>query len=119
MSAGAGAWYMTDMVALAKIPVRMTVDEFLNWNPGDGLRWQLVDGEPRAMAPANRTHGSIQNELGSLIRNYLRERRSPCVTVTTPGIVPRVLSGHNVRIPDLAVTCSAYDAEESTLTDRS
>src|SRR5579872_5113723 len=107
------------MVALAKIPVPMSAEEFLNWNPGDGQRWQLVDGEPRAMAPANRTHGSIQNELGSLIRNYLRERQSPCVVVTTPGIVPPVLSGHNVRIPDLAVTRSAYDSEESTLTDPS
>ena len=33
------------MVALAKTPVRMSVAEFLNWNPGDGRRWQLIDGE--------------------------------------------------------------------------
>ena len=37
------------MTALHKPPVtRMTLDEFLSWDPGDpsGARWQLIDGEP-------------------------------------------------------------------------
>jgi Uma2 family endonuclease len=46
-------------------PSRMSVAEFLTWDPGDGQAWQLVDGEPQAMAPANHTHGAIQNELGA------------------------------------------------------
>ncbi len=43
------------MVALAKTSRRMTVAEFLDWDSGDrtGRRWQLVDGEPQAMAPAS------------------------------------------------------------------
>jgi Uma2 family endonuclease len=91
---------------LAKIPVRMTVGEFLQWDSDDGCRYELVDGEPRAMAPASTIHGFLQNELGSLIRNHLLERASGCEVVANPGIVPRLLSEHNVRIPDLAVTCS-------------
>ena len=105
------------MSALPKIPVRMTVAEFLAWNPSTPQLWQLVDGEPQAMAPASRTHGAIQNELGSLIRNHLSERGSPCSVITTPGVIPHVQSDTNVRIPDLAVTCSGYDTEESALTD--
>ena len=105
------------MTALPKIPTRMTVAEFLAWNPPSAQLWQLVDGEPQAMAPANRTHGAIQAELGSLIRNHLAERSSPCSVVTMPGIIPRVQSETNLRIPDLAVTCSGYDAEESALAD--
>jgi Uma2 family endonuclease len=105
------------MTALPKIPVRMTVAEFLAWNPPSTQLWQLVDGEPQAMAPANRTHGAIQNELGSLIRNHLAERSSPCSVVTTPGVIPRVQSETNLRVPDLAVTCSGYDTEESALAD--
>jgi Uma2 family endonuclease len=105
------------MIALPKIPVRMTVGEFFVWDPPSAQLWQLVDGEPQAMAPANRTHGAIQNELGSLIRNHLSENFSPCSVITTPGVIPRVQSDTNVRIPDLAVTCSSYDAEESVLTD--
>lgn len=103
------------MSALPKIPVRMTVAEFFAWNPPSPQLWQLVDGEPQAMAPASITHGAIQNELGSLIRNHLADRASPCRVVTMPGVIPHVQSETNVRIPDLAVTCSGYDAEESAL----
>jgi Uma2 family endonuclease len=95
----------------------MTVAEFLAWNPPSTQLWQLVDGEPQAMAPANRTHGAIQNELGSLIRNHLAECSSPCSVVATPGVIPRVQSETNLRVPDLAVTCSGYNTEESALAD--
>ena len=103
------------MSALPKIPVRMTVAEFFAWNPPSPQLWQLVDGEPQAMAPASITHGAIQAELCSLIRNHLEERSSPCRVITAPGVIPRVQAETNVRIPDLAVACSGYDAEESAL----
>jgi Uma2 family endonuclease len=105
------------MSALPKIPVRMTVAEFLAWNPPAPQPWQLVDGEPQAMAPASRTHGAIQNELGRLIGNHLANHGSPCAVVTTPGIVPHVHSETNFRVPDLAVACSGYEAEETALSD--
>ncbi len=95
----------------------MNVAEFLAWSPASAQRWQLVDGEPQAMAPANRTHGAIQAELCRLIANHLAERKSPCSVVTAPGVVPRVQAEINFRIPDLAVTCSGYESEESALAD--
>ena len=105
------------MSALPKIPIRMTVAEFFAWNPPSPQLWQLVDGEPQAMAPANHTHGAIQGELARLIGNTLDQRGTPCHVVITPGVIPRVQSETNVRIPDLAVTCSGYGTEESALTD--
>jgi Uma2 family endonuclease len=105
------------MPVVAKIPIRMTVDEFLKWDSGDALRYELADGEPRAMAPASTIHGFLQNELGSLIRNHLRDKASGCEVVANPGVVPRLLSEHNVRIPDLAVTCSPLAAGQATLPD--
>jgi Uma2 family endonuclease len=105
------------MVALAKIPIRMTVAEFLKWDSEDGFRYELVDGEPRAMALASTVHGFLQNELGRLIGNHLREKASNCEVVANPGIVPRLLSEHNVRILDLAVTCSPLTAGQATLPD--
>jgi len=105
------------MLALAKIPVRMTVDEFLKWDSDDRFRYELVDGEPRAMAPASTLHGFLQNELGSLIRNHLLEKASGCEVVANPGVVPWLLSEYNVRIPDLAVTCSPLAAGQATLPD--
>lgn len=38
----------------------MTVAEFFAWTPPKARAWQLVDGEPQAMAPASRTDGAIQ-----------------------------------------------------------
>jgi Uma2 family endonuclease len=105
------------MAVLAKIPVRMSVEEFLNWDPGDTLKYELVDGEPRAMAPANRTQGILQGRLATLINNHLDRDQRPCSVVVEPGVVPRLLSDHNLRVPDLAVTCAPYESEEAVLVD--
>ncbi len=95
----------------------MTVRDFLGWESGDGLRYELVDGQPHAMAPAGTIYGFLQSELGSLIRNYLRERGPGCEVLANPGVVPHLLSAHNVRVPDLAVTCSKLMLGQTTLSD--
>jgi Uma2 family endonuclease len=105
------------MVALAKIAVRMTVRDFLDWEPGDGLHYELVDGEPHAMAPASNVHALLQNELARLLGNYLIEHRAGCEALINPGVIPRLLSAHNVRIPDLAVTFSKVLPGQPTLSD--
>ena len=56
-------------------------------------------------------------ELSRLIANHLADRASPCRVMPTPGVIPRVQSETNFRIPDLAVACSRYDAEDSALAD--
>ena len=39
----------------------MSVAEFIAWHgDGSGAKFELVDGEPRAMAPASVTHGLIR-----------------------------------------------------------
>ena len=95
----------------------MSVQDFLAWNPGDGRPWQLVDGKPQAMAPANRTHGTLLGELGAVIGNHVRNQANRCSVAMLPGIVPHVRATYNMRVPDLAVTCSDYEAEETALTD--
>jgi Uma2 family endonuclease len=105
------------MSAFLKLPVWMSVRDFLAWEPGDAQRYELVDGQPRAMAPAGTIHGFLQNELGSLIRNHLREHRRGCEVLANPGVIPGLLSTHNVRIPDLGVTCSPLVPGQSTLPD--
>jgi len=95
----------------------MTVAEFLDWAPpGGGHRWELVDGTPRAMAPATPRHGAIQNEAGRLIGNHLVDKRPECRVVTEPGVRPaQVRADHNVRVPDLAVTCVPWDSDDKVL----
>ena len=97
------------MVAIPKLaPSRMTIEEFLDW-PGDGSphKFQLIDGEPVAMAPASITHGIVQANLARLIGNHLAG--TDCYVVVGPGVIPRIRSEANFRIPDLAVSCERDD----------
>ena len=112
VSPGSVVGYDSPMSSALKPPAQMTVTEFLAWNAPGETCWQLVDGEPVAMAPASRTHGTLQLELGSVIRNHLAEAGNQCTVIAAPGIVPRVRANENFRIPDLAVTCTRYDTEE-------
>lgn len=100
-----------------KVPPMMDVAEFLAWDAPANMQWQLVDGEPQAMAPASRTHGVIQAELARLLGNHFDERNSPCTVVGAAGVVPRVQADINVRVPDLAVTCTGTQEEELTLSE--
>jgi Uma2 family endonuclease len=105
------------MSAVVNLSLYMSVSDFLAWESGDGLRYELVDGEPRATAPASTIHAFLQNELGSLIRNHLREHRSGCVVLANPGVIPRLLSAHNMRVPDLGVTCSPLIPGQAAMPD--
>ncbi len=58
------------------------------------------------MAPASDRHGRIQGELTSLIGTHLKNNRPECSVVTAPGVVPRIRSSENFRIPDIGITCS-------------
>ena len=86
----------------------MTVAEFQDWDPPAELaqrRWELVDGEPVCMSPPSVDHGAIQSEVGRLLGNWLVAHRPECRVIITPGVVPRIRSDVNERVPDLAVTC--------------
>lgn len=102
------------MSAATQLPTTMTVAEFLAWDP-DGDRWELIDGTPRAMAPATPRHGAIQNEVGRLLGNHLADGRPACRVITEPGIRPRVRANLNVCVPDLAITCTALDPADRLL----
>ena len=90
----------------SKIPAVMTVDEFIAW-PGDGQggRYQLVDGALRAMSPASATHGIIQANLAGIIRDHLNIPGNPCRVATEPAVAVRARAKHNLRVPDLGVSC--------------
>jgi Uma2 family endonuclease len=94
----------------------MTVEEFLDC-PGDGSgkKFELVDGEPRAMAPASVSHGIIQATLARLLGTHLSGTAR--YVVVEPGIVPRVRSDANMRVPDLAVSCEVPDRGQRALTE--
>lgn len=82
-------------------PRPMTVEEFLVWDDGTDTRYELVGGQPVAMAPPAATHGALAMAIGIQIGTRLRP---PC----------RVVSEAGIRLPDredtyfqadIAVTC--------------
>lgn len=95
----------------------MTLAEFLVWDAPGPENWQLVDGEPTAMAPASAENGAIQMELGRLIGNHLVGRGSTCRVIGGPGVIPRVRANNNMRVPDLAVSCTPYELDGHALSE--
>jgi len=85
----------------------MTVADFLAW-PGDGTgrKFQLVDGEVRAMSPGSAVHAMIQTNLAYELRRHMVEQKIQSRVGTEPGVLTRVRSKINVRVPDLGVTCT-------------
>jgi Uma2 family endonuclease len=105
--------HLSFMSTALKLPPRMTVAEFLEWEPDDrtGARWQLRDGEPELMAPASDRHGSIVAQLSFLLISHLVARGSPCRVVVAPGVVPAERSEDNCLVPDLGITCAPPTGE--------
>jgi Uma2 family endonuclease len=96
----------------------MTVADFLAWDAPDGSdRWELIDGVPHAMAPAAPRHGAILGEAAMLIGLHLRDTRPVCRVVIEGGVQPKVRANVNVRVPDLAVTCTPAEPEDRLLRD--
>lgn len=105
------------MTATLKNPDAMSLDEFLVWDVPEGALWQLVDGEPRAMAPTSPIRGVIQSRLAGWLANHLDSQGGRCLALTNPGVRLGVRADSNYRIPDVAVTCSDLIAGESMIQD--
>jgi Uma2 family endonuclease len=94
----------------------MTVAEFLDW-PGDGSgrKFQLVDGEPRAMSPGSATHGLVQANLAAVIGKHVRA--GGYYVGIRPAVETRVRADINLRVPDLGVTCAPNEIGQRTFPD--
>ena len=92
-------------------PTVMTVAEFLEL-PGE--RHELVDGVVHDMPPSSPRHGVIAAHAARLLGNHL-QGHPRCRVVIEPGVQPRMNAAHNVRIPDLAVTCAPIGADDRLL----
>ena len=76
--------------AARRVSATMNMADFLAWaTPGNG-RWQLIDGQPQAMAPASETHNILQGELGALNRNHLVAMGRRCMLDPNAGIGPHL-----------------------------
>ncbi len=80
---------------------RMTVDQFLAWEDGTDARYELVDGQPVAMASGTPEHGELIARGSRLVGSRLRD---PCRVVNATAI-RRVQDHWRSYVPDVLVTC--------------
>jgi Uma2 family endonuclease len=95
--------------------VWMTAGQFMNW-PGDGTarRFQLIDGEPVAMAPPALVHCALQARLTTELNIHLRRARPGCEALTGAGVGPDLNRETNVRVPALTVICGSLSEKIAT-----
>ena len=70
-----------------RVTTPMTVDEFRTWADRQPGRWELVDGQPRAMSPASSTHGFIQARAAYLVERHIEASGNPCRSATEPPVI--------------------------------
>lgn len=81
----------------------MTVDEFLSWYEGDTseFRYELIAGQPVAMAPPSVAHGALMSSLAIRLGASLKP---PCRVIAEAGIRLADRADQWFQA-DLAVTC--------------
>ncbi len=77
-------------------------DHYLEWEIRQPLRYELIDGKPRAMGGGTAEHDTIGNTLPAKLRARLRGR--PC-RVQGPDL--KVKAGSDGRYPDALIDCGA------------
>jgi len=70
---------------------QMTLAEFLRWEDGTDTRYELLAGQPVAMAPPAPPHGFLAARLCARIEGALQSRR-PCMVQIEVGIAQATLS---------------------------
>jgi Uma2 family endonuclease len=81
-----------------------TLEEFLEWEERQELRYEFDGFQPVAMNGGTFGHETIADQLRATLRSRLRG--SPC-RVASPGMKVEVLG--RIRYPDALVTCTPID----------
>jgi Uma2 family endonuclease len=77
----------------------LTADELERMPDDDSVRTELDEGELITMPPTGLEHAYRENEIGSILRSYVKRNRLGRVYTGEPGFR---LSGETVRAPDVA-----------------
>jgi Uma2 family endonuclease len=89
------------------VPARrgMTVDAFFAWSEEqpDSKRYELVDGEPVAMAPERAAHARLKAEIWLALRDGIRSRGLPCEAL--PDGMTVKIDEYTAYEPDAVVQC--------------
>jgi Uma2 family endonuclease len=83
----------------------MTVADFLDWDNGTDIRYELVRGEVVAMVSSLMGHGDLVAAITIAIGKRLAR---PCRPITNAGIVPP-MRDDTLYSANIAATCEPHD----------
>src|SRR4051794_29676491 len=89
----------------------MRVEEFLGWDSGDELRYDLIEGVPVSHAAPSPNHSRVTNGFAFELTRAIPERKPPCQVEPGSGVSPTRRSRWNYFIPDVVVKCGRSRAE--------
>ena len=95
-------------------PKKLTANEFLDWalDQKEGERYELVAGEPVAMAPERAAHALVKAAIWSGLNGAIQASKLPCQAF--PDGMSVIVDQHTVYEPDALVQCGAPIDEDAT-----
>lgn len=95
--------------ALTKQDARFALNDIKKLEKANGIRYELIDGQPVAMAGAKKNHTAIVSKLIMEMGNHLEANNSPCFPYAIDLKV--IIDDANFYYPDIVVDCG--DSENS------
>lgn len=83
-----------------RLPKRLTLREFLEWEERQPGRYELLDGLVRAMAGGDQAHSAVKRNILTALHNRLND--GPCRAFDSDL---KVLAANNSYYPDAIVDC--------------
>jgi Uma2 family endonuclease len=97
------------VVAKDKLP-RFTPEEYFQWEEGQQLRHEYINGEVYAMSGGTINHSKIASNLNFILKSHLRS--GGCQVLTSDARV-NIVQSNDYVYPDLSVTCDDRDRNTS------
>lgn len=94
------------MIAIPQQPEKMTIEEYLEWEPQQDLRYEYFNGEVFAMTGGTIPHNDIALNFYSALRPHLRSRGC---RVNVSDVKVQVSSQSPYYYPDVVVSCDPLD----------
>ncbi|MFA7242316.1 MAG: Uma2 family endonuclease [Sulfuricellaceae bacterium] len=91
---------------LAKKADFFSAEDYLEWEKGNEIKHEYLDGEVYPMDSAKDAHVTVAGNISVLLKNHLRG--GPC-RVYMAGMKVRVEAANQLFYPDVLVTCDPAD----------
>jgi Uma2 family endonuclease len=94
------------MIAIPQQPQQMTIEEYLEWEPLQDLRYEYVNGEVFAMTGGTIPHNDIALNFYTALRPHLRSKGC---RVNVSDVKVQVSPQSPYFYPDVIVSCDSQD----------